>query len=186
MQVESLQTKVPVRLRTESGNSLTHRFRPDLAIETRGVLSLDDDIFMPCRDVERGFIAWQQHPRRLTGYHPRLVEGQPLVYRSVHSPTQVQPNARWGSGWPILQGKQQCLSATAAFERLGVSAAQTCPGTVTGAQGLSPFGHRLSAVSHLSVSRQAGEIRPADRPFQHSPHWSSLYGRCLAVSSLLF
>ena len=81
MQVQEMGSRVPIRVRTEPHLSLSNRFRPDPNITTRGVLSLDDDIFMTCRDIERGFAAWLAFPQLLTGYHPRLVEGQPLTYR---------------------------------------------------------------------------------------------------------
>ena len=76
-----MSSKVPVRLREEPYNSLLHRFHPDGSITTPGVLSLDDDIFMTCSDIEKGFAAWQAAPALLTGFHPRLLEGQPLLYR---------------------------------------------------------------------------------------------------------
>ena len=39
----------------------------------RAVLSLDDDIMMPCSDVELGFALWRQHPDKIVGYYPRLI-----------------------------------------------------------------------------------------------------------------
>lgn len=44
-------SRVPVRVRVERRNSLNNRFAPDAAIRTQAVLSLDDDIFMPCSDI---------------------------------------------------------------------------------------------------------------------------------------
>lgn len=73
---------VPVRIRVEPKNSLNNRFKPDHLIKTKAVLELDDDILMTCDDVERGFRAWREHPNRLVGYYPRLVEGNPLQYRN--------------------------------------------------------------------------------------------------------
>lgn len=29
------------------------------------VLSLDDDIMMPCQDLERGFASWRMHPEKM-------------------------------------------------------------------------------------------------------------------------
>jgi hypothetical protein len=72
---------VPVRLRVEALNSLNNRFRTDPLIRNRAVLSLDDDIIMPCSDLERGFAAWRTQPRRLVGFFQRLIEGTPLVFR---------------------------------------------------------------------------------------------------------
>lgn len=40
---------------------------------SRAVLSLDDDILMPCTDLERGFALWRASPRQLVGWYPRLL-----------------------------------------------------------------------------------------------------------------
>jgi len=45
------ESQVPVRIRVEARNSLNNRFAPDARLKTRGVLSLDDDIYMPCEDL---------------------------------------------------------------------------------------------------------------------------------------
>lgn len=45
------KSKVPVRIRAEKVNSLNNRFREDGLIKTKAVLSLDDDIFVPCGDI---------------------------------------------------------------------------------------------------------------------------------------
>lgn len=73
---------VPVRIRVEEKNSLNNRFKPDPHIKTRAVLELDDDIMMTCDDVERGFKAWREHPERIVGFYPRLIDGSPLKYRN--------------------------------------------------------------------------------------------------------
>ncbi|KAH7428867.1 hypothetical protein KP509_09G020700 [Ceratopteris richardii] len=73
---------VPVRIRLEEKNSLNNRFKPDPLIKTRAVLELDDDILMTCDDLERAFSAWRQHPERIVGFYPRLVNGNPLKYRN--------------------------------------------------------------------------------------------------------
>ena len=48
---DSFHSRVPVRIRVEPRNSLNNRFAPDSRIRTQAVLSLDDDIFMPCSDI---------------------------------------------------------------------------------------------------------------------------------------
>lgn len=49
------------------------------------VLSLDDDILMPCTTVEAAFAAWRAAPQRLLGFYPRLLlperPGGPPVYQ---------------------------------------------------------------------------------------------------------
>lgn len=79
--LSDFDSAVPVRIRVEDKNSLNNRFKPDPLIKTRAVLELDDDIMMPCDDVERGFKVWRDHPDRIVGFYPRLAEGRPLQYR---------------------------------------------------------------------------------------------------------
>lgn len=79
--MEGLKASKPVRLRLAPRNSLLQRFQPDSAIATPVLLSLDDDIYMTCRDLQKGFAAFSASPAQLVGYHPRLVEGDPLLYR---------------------------------------------------------------------------------------------------------
>mmetsp|Transcript_14903 Transcript_14903/g.44998 ORF Transcript_14903/g.44998 Transcript_14903/m.44998 type:complete len:235 (-) Transcript_14903:18-722(-) len=74
------KSKVPVRIRAEKVNSLNNRFREDGLIKTKAVLSLDDDIFVPCGDIELAFAHWRHQPGALVGFHPRLAEGSPLQY----------------------------------------------------------------------------------------------------------
>lgn len=107
---QSLSTpRVPVRVRVEQTNSLNNRFRPDSGIRTRAVFSIDDDIRIPCRDIENAFAAWRREPEVMIGFFPRLIEGYPTpVFRGErHSVQQHQYNA-------ILTGAA-FLDATTAF-----------------------------------------------------------------------
>lgn len=79
--LSDLDSAVPVRIRVEKENSLNNRFKIDSLIKTRAVLELDDDIMMTCDDIERGFSVWRQHPDRIVGFYPRLIDGSPLKYR---------------------------------------------------------------------------------------------------------
>ena len=69
----AFQSAVPVRVRAEPANSMNNRFRPDAHIRFRGVLSLDDDIMLPCSTVEGAFAVWRQVRGRRVG-----VEGAAL------------------------------------------------------------------------------------------------------------
>ena len=77
-----LPSAVPIRVRVEETNSLNNRFRPDPEITTRAVLSIDDDIRIPCKDIEEAFAAWRLAPEVMHGFFPRLIDGdQDLVFR---------------------------------------------------------------------------------------------------------
>ena len=44
---------------------------------------LDDDIVMPCADIERGFAIWRHRPERVTGFYSRILEGDPPQYQCI-------------------------------------------------------------------------------------------------------
>ncbi|KAJ3684751.1 hypothetical protein LUZ61_013915 [Rhynchospora tenuis] len=73
---------VPVRIRVEKVNSLNNRFKPDPLIKTSAVFELDDDIMMTCNDMEKGFRLWRENPKKIVGFYPRLIDGDPLLYRN--------------------------------------------------------------------------------------------------------
>ena len=54
----------------------------------RAVLSLDDDILIPCNDVEAAFAAWRAAPEALVGFYPRLLlpDGSREYGPPVHRP----------------------------------------------------------------------------------------------------
>lgn len=79
------------------------------------MLSLDDDILMPCTTVEAAFAAWRAAPHQLVGWYPRLLvpEGGagaagPPVYRfEPHVFAQV--GCGWGAGLlRVLPGGAAC------------------------------------------------------------------------------
>ena len=80
---------VPIRIRTEEKNSMNNRYRPDPELNFRGVLSLDDDLLIPCSSIEAAFVNWRQQPSTLVGFFPRLVEepyeGRYLYYGEPHA-----------------------------------------------------------------------------------------------------
>lgn len=58
---------------------MSNRYQVDPHFRFRAVLSLDDDILMPCSDVEHAFARWRENPDLIVGWYPRLAEGQ--VYK---------------------------------------------------------------------------------------------------------
>eukprot|EP01036_Dinobryon_divergens_P029815 gene29815-38969_t len=53
-------------------NSLSNRFRPLLSIPTVAVLSIDDDLIIPCEDLMNTMNIWEANKRVLVGFSPRL------------------------------------------------------------------------------------------------------------------
>lgn len=109
-ELSELDSAVPVRIRVETENSLNNRFKIDPLIKTRAVLELDDDIMMPCNDVERGFKVWRQHPDRIVGFYPRLIDGSPLKYRG-------ERYARKHKGYNMILTGAAFMDSQLAFKR---------------------------------------------------------------------
>ncbi|KAG7946234.1 hypothetical protein I3843_14G029200 [Carya illinoinensis] len=108
--LSDLDSAVPVRIRVEKENSLNNRFKMDPLIKTRAVLELDDDIMMTCDDIERGFKVWRQHPDRIVGFYPRLIDGSPLKYRG-------EKYARRHKGYNMILTGAAFIDSQVAFER---------------------------------------------------------------------
>ncbi|KAJ1294138.1 hypothetical protein BS78_01G122900 [Paspalum vaginatum] len=105
-----LKSMVPIRIRVENKNSLNNRFNIDKEIKTGAVMELDDDIMMTCDDLERGFKVWRDHPDRIVGFYPRLVEGSPLKYRN-------ERYARQQGGYNIILTGASFMDHDLAFNR---------------------------------------------------------------------
>ena len=54
-------------------NSLNHRFHNITPVPTEAVLSIDDDLVVPCDVIERSFRLWRSNKRVLVGFSPRMV-----------------------------------------------------------------------------------------------------------------
>ncbi|XP_010243162.1 PREDICTED: glycosyltransferase family protein 64 protein C5-like isoform X2 [Nelumbo nucifera] len=109
-ELSDLDSVVPVRIRMEKQNSLNNRFKVDPLIKTKAVLELDDDIMMTCDDVERGFRVWREHPDRIVGFYPRLIDGNPLKYRD-------EKYARTHKGYNMILTGAAFVDSKVAFER---------------------------------------------------------------------
>ena len=44
------------------------------------MLSLDDDIMLPCSDLEHAFAVWRADPAKMVGFFPRYIHGEPLQF----------------------------------------------------------------------------------------------------------
>lgn len=108
--LSEFDSAVPVRVRIEEQNSLNNRFKIDSLIKTRAVLELDDDIMMTCNDVERGFRVWREHPDRIVGFYPRLVDGKVLKYHG-------EKHARSHKGYNMILTGAAFMDSKLAFKR---------------------------------------------------------------------
>lgn len=46
-----------------------------------------------CVAAERGFARWRQHPERITGFYPRMLEGDPPAYQCAVVGALIQHTA---------------------------------------------------------------------------------------------
>lgn len=53
-------------------DSLNERFRIRSPLNTSAVFSVDDDVYVPCTGLSKGFDAWKREPWQIVGYFPRL------------------------------------------------------------------------------------------------------------------
>ncbi|KAA8539216.1 hypothetical protein F0562_025908 [Nyssa sinensis] len=109
-ELSDFDSAVPIRIRVEKRNSLNNRFKMDSLIKTRAVLELDDDIMMTCNDIERGFRVWREHPDRIVGFYPRLIDGSRLKYRG-------EKHARRHKGYNMILTGAAFIDSSVAFER---------------------------------------------------------------------
>eukprot|EP00210_Caulerpa_lentillifera_P005033 g4807.t1 len=70
-EVDYLKGGVEVVYDIMNGTSLNNRFIPVKELQTEVVMSIDDDIYMPCSDLHRAFKAWTMSKRSLVGFFPR-------------------------------------------------------------------------------------------------------------------
>lgn len=62
-----------VRVRVEPSNSMNNRYRPDAQLRGHAIFSIDDDLLLPCADVERAFAAWRTRAALVVGFFARTV-----------------------------------------------------------------------------------------------------------------
>lgn len=87
----TLYPKDKVIFEIHDNNSLNNRFKPLHEIHTNAVLSLDDDIILPCQVIEKSLKVWESNKNVLVGYSPRMI--------SYDIWTGVTKYLRWQHTW---------------------------------------------------------------------------------------
>jgi hypothetical protein len=88
------QEKYPkdvVKFEIHDKNSLNNRFYPLSPIRTTGVLSVDDDLSIPCNQLEFAVRVWAANKDAMVGFSPRLTT------RDVY--TGLSKYLRWQHTW---------------------------------------------------------------------------------------
>jgi len=84
-------SKIRVVIEQHSTNSLNNRFLPLETPQTAAVLSIDDDLIIPCDDLARHASVWGTFSENLVGYSPRM--------HAVDSVTGAARYLRWQHTW---------------------------------------------------------------------------------------
>lgn len=63
---------VHVEFTVAQRDSLNERFNIQKPINTSAIFSVDDDVYIPCRGLSKGFQAWKREPWQIAGYFPRI------------------------------------------------------------------------------------------------------------------
>lgn len=53
-------------------NSLSNRFYNQTPLSTAAMLSIDDDLVLPCRELDKALGVWNCNKNVLVGFSPRL------------------------------------------------------------------------------------------------------------------
>ena len=72
-------------------NSLSNRFLPQQQPSTEAVLSIDDDLVIPCDILARNIVSWSSFSDSLVGYSPRM--------HAVDASTGIMRYLRWQHTW---------------------------------------------------------------------------------------
>lgn len=75
------EREAKVAFERQPTDSLNNRFRALLPVPTPAVLSLDDDLEIPCAQLDFAYDVWQASPRSLVGFTPRLATYEPATGR---------------------------------------------------------------------------------------------------------
>ena len=99
----ALMNNPPIIFDTFDKDSLNNRFVPLKSHFTPGIFAVDDDMRVPCDDLELAFETWLNNQRTIVGFMPRVhvIDGSSFVYRC------------WWTVW--VQGVYSIILTKAAF-----------------------------------------------------------------------
>ena len=73
--IEWEKSYLPLKVKFEihGTNSLSNRFKVLTNVSTSAVLSIDDDLVIPCKDLKSAMGVWLSNRKALVGFSPRIV-----------------------------------------------------------------------------------------------------------------
>jgi len=97
----------PVFYHLQQEDSLNNRFRPLENLQTEAIFSADDDMIVPCGDLDFAFEVWRNSPNTMVGFMPR-------THSSVKSSNSLHYayNCWWKVWW---DGSYSMILTKAAF-----------------------------------------------------------------------
>jgi len=97
----------PVIYQMQEEDSLNNRFRPIKNLHTDAIFSVDDDMIVPCGDLDFAFEVWRNSPRTIVGFMPRT--HTPIQFGNS---IQYMYNCWWKVWW---EGSYSMILTKAAF-----------------------------------------------------------------------
>lgn len=94
-------------------NSLNNRFKPMLEVSTDAVLSIDDDLVIPCDVLERAYMVWSSNTRALVGFSPRIATFDAVSGATVYGRWQ---HTWWNGLYNIVLTKAALFSSRYLYE----------------------------------------------------------------------
>lgn len=88
---ELLSTYKKAKFEVHTTNSLSNRFKPLQHVPTDAVLSVDDDLVIPCEVLNSTLRVWSSNPDALVGYSPRMITNDPITGKTKY--------LRWQHTW---------------------------------------------------------------------------------------
>ncbi|KAF7815431.1 glycosyltransferase family 64 protein C4-like [Senna tora] len=71
--LKTRRSHVPnIRVDVNTGDNISHRFKPIDDLQTDAIFSVDDDVIVPCSTLDFAFSVWQSAPFTMVGFVPRM------------------------------------------------------------------------------------------------------------------
>lgn len=81
---------VSLQLDIHVDDDLNNRFKPLDGLSTDAILSIDDDVLVPCGTVESAFSAWTSAPNSMVGFVPRMHWIKAMVRMSLNLTVSIR------------------------------------------------------------------------------------------------
>lgn len=96
------EARAKIAFEVHDTNSLNHRFNVTSPLDTMAIFSTDDDLEIPCEDLQFAFEAWQSSQLAMVGFSPRVVTQDIHTGRHRYRSWRV---VRWNGMYNVILTK---------------------------------------------------------------------------------